>query len=62
MTEAEELDALMAMLKNLVISRGLDDDQLLRIAKSAGVIYLNEDQSPLHTETSDDRFFVVVSG
>jgi CRP-like cAMP-binding protein len=62
MTEAEELDALMAMLKNLVISRGLDDDQLLRIAKSAMAIYLNEGQSPLHPETRDDRFFVVVSG
>ena len=62
MSEAEELDALIAMLSNLAITRGLDEAQLLKFAKSATAIHLDEGQSPLYTETRDDRFFVVVSG
>jgi len=62
MSEAEELDALIAMLSNLAITRGLDEAQLLKFAKSATAIQLDEGQSPLYSETRDDRFFVVVSG
>ena len=62
MAEVEELDARVAMLKKLAICRGLDDDQLIRLAKPAEVLRLNEGQSPLYTDTRDDRFFAVLSG
>ena len=62
MSEVEELDALIAKLNNLAISRGLDETLLLRLARSAAAIRLNEGQSPLFTEQRDDRFFIVVSG
>jgi len=62
MSEAEEIDALIAMLKNLDLSRGLDEDQLLKLAKSTKAIQINAGQSLLYTETRDERFFIVVSG
>lgn len=62
MPEAEDLDTLIAMLKKLAISRGLEDIQLLGLARSAEAIHLNEGENPLYTEITDDRFFVVVSG
>jgi CRP-like cAMP-binding protein len=62
MSEVEELDALIAILSNLAITRGLDEAQLLKLAKSATELHLDEGQSPLYTETRDDRFFIVVSG
>lgn len=62
MLEAEDLDARIVMLQNLAISRGLDDTQLLRLAKSATMVQLDEGQSAFYTEGRDDRFFIVVEG
>ena len=62
MTDPQEMDTLVGLLSRLTICRGLDGDQLMRLANSATLIQLGDDQSPLYTETRDDRFFVTVSG
>jgi hypothetical protein len=62
MPEVNNLDTLVAMLKKLPMSRGLDDLQLVRLASSSVAIHLNQGETPLKPEGYDDRFFVVVSG
>jgi CRP-like cAMP-binding protein len=62
MSEADELEVMIATLSKLAIFRGLDDTQMMRLAKSTTAIHLDEGQNPLYTDTRDDRFFIVASG
>lgn len=59
---AEDIDARMAMLKNLPLSQGVSDDQLFMISQYTTTIYLKEGESPLHIEMGDEQFFIVASG